>query len=84
VFSGCLNYYFMQFNSWEYMYYQNVDESIPRQLWIGADSYFKTLVQTKPGYVRFWSEMQGAFDEPFKSYAAQQFRRGSPLTADQD
>jgi len=25
----CANYYFMQFNSWEYMYYQNRDRSIP-------------------------------------------------------
>ena len=28
----CANYYFMQFNSWEYMYYQNRDCSIPQQL----------------------------------------------------
>jgi len=49
----CANYYFMQFNSWEYMYYQNRDRSIPQQLWVGSDTYFKTLVQTKPGYVRF-------------------------------
>ena len=71
----CRNYYFMQFNAWEYMYYENNDGSIPRQFWIGADGYFKTLAKTKPGYVRFWSEMQGAFDEPFRSYAAQQFPR---------
>jgi hypothetical protein len=71
----CANYYFMQFNSWEYMYYQNRDSSIPQQLWVGADAYFKTLVQTKPGYVRFWKEMKTAFDEPFRSYATQEFRR---------
>jgi len=45
----CLNYYFMQFNAWEYMFYQNRDGSIPTQLWVGADSYFKMLVATKPG-----------------------------------
>src|SRR4030095_11185733 len=28
------NYLFMQFNSWEYLYYQNIDGSIPKQLWI--------------------------------------------------
>ena len=28
----CANYYFMQFNAWEYMYYQNRDGSIPQQL----------------------------------------------------
>jgi hypothetical protein len=71
----CLNYYFIQFNSWEYMYYQNQDGSIPKQLWVGADAYFKTLAHTKPGYVRFWGEMQVAFDEPFGSYAKQEFQR---------
>jgi hypothetical protein len=28
----CGNYLFMQFNSWEYLYYQNRDGSIPIQL----------------------------------------------------
>jgi len=77
----CANYYFMQFNFWEYVYYQNRDSSIPQQLWVGADAYFKTLVQTKPGYVRFWNEMETAFDEPFRSYAAQQFRRRAAFPA---
>jgi hypothetical protein len=71
----CVNYYFMQFNAWEYMYYQNRDGSIPPQLWNGADAYFKTLAATKPGYVRFWKETESAFDEPFRSYATQEFRR---------
>ena len=71
----CANYYFMQFNSWEYMYYQNRDCSIPQQLWVGADAYFKTLLQTKPGYLRFWNEMKTAFDEHFRSYATQEFRQ---------
>jgi hypothetical protein len=34
----CANYYFMQFNSREYMYSQNRDRSIPQQLWVGADA----------------------------------------------
>jgi hypothetical protein len=71
----CLNYYFMQFNAWECMYYQNRDDSIPLQLWIGADACFKTLVETKPGYVRFGAEAGSAFNEPFRSYADQEFRR---------
>jgi len=66
----CRNFYFMQFNSWEYFYYQNGDGSIPPQLWSGADEYFKDLIKTKPGYARFWSEMKVGFAEPFKSYAA--------------
>jgi hypothetical protein len=78
----CVNYYFMQFNSWEYIYYQNRDGSIPKQLWVGADSYVKTFVQTKQAYVRFWSEMETAFDEPFRSYATQEFRRRPALPAD--
>ena len=74
----CRNFYFMQFNSWEYFYYQNIDGSIPPELWLGADGYFKTLIKTKPGYVRFWSEMQVGFAEPFKSYAARQMPQSSP------
>ena len=74
----CRNFYFMQFNSWEYFYYQNIDGSIPEQLWTGADDYFKALVKTRPGYVRFWSEMQMGFDEPFKSYAARELPAPSP------
>jgi hypothetical protein len=81
IWARCANYYFMQFNSWEYMYYQNRDGSIPQQLWVGADAYFKTLVQMKPGYVCFWNEMETAFDEPFRSYATQEFRRRPSLPA---
>ena len=79
----CSNFYLMQFNSWEYFYYQNIDGSIPPQLWTGADGYFKTLVRTKPGYVRFWLEMQEGFAEPFKSYAARQLPQAPPDRAAQ-
>lgn len=69
----CSGYYLIQFNSWEYLYYQHEDGSIPRQLWSGADASFKQRVATRPGYKRFWSESQHAFDEPFRSYLAAQF-----------
>jgi len=65
----CANYYFLLFNGWEYLYYQNTDGSIPPQLFRGADAQFKEYVRTKAGYRRFWSEYQIAFDEPFRSYA---------------
>ena len=68
-------YYLMQFNSWEYLYYQNDDGSIPAQLWNGADASFKYRVATRAGYRRFWSESQLAFDEPFRSYLAAQFAK---------
>ena len=69
----CSNYYFIQFNSWEYLYYQHDDDSIPPQLWVGADAYFRQEVLTNPGFERFWSELQIAFDEPFRSYVNGQF-----------
>ena len=69
----CSAYYLMQFNSWEYLYYQQEDGSIPRQLWAGADASFKQRVATRPGYTRFWSESQHVFDEPFRTYLAAQF-----------
>ncbi len=69
----CSMYYFMQFNSWEYFYYQYADGSIPPQLWRGADAYFKQEVLTNSGFARFWSEGQIAFDEPFRSYVMAEF-----------
>jgi hypothetical protein len=69
----CSNYYFMQFNSWEYLYYQHDDSSIPSQLWEGADAYFKQQVLANRGYARFWSQWQIAFDEPFRSYVTAEF-----------
>jgi len=69
----CFNYYFMQFNGWEYFYYQHADGSIPSELWRGADAYFKQEVRTNLGYARFWSEGQIAFDEPFRSYVTDEF-----------
>ena len=69
----CSNYYFMQFNSWEYFYYQYADGSIPPQLWRGADAFFKQEVVTNSGFARYWSEAQIAFDEPFRSYVMAEF-----------
>lgn len=69
----CSGYYLLQFNSWEYLYYQHEDGSIPPELWNGADASFKHRVATRPGYGRFWSELKLAFDEPFRSYVAAQF-----------
>ncbi|MDH5240716.1 MAG: hypothetical protein OEW73_08040 [Gammaproteobacteria bacterium] len=69
----CSNYYFLEFNSWEYFYYQHDDGSIPPQLWSGADAYYKQKVATNPGYARYWSEWQIAFDEPFRSYVTAEF-----------
>ena len=69
----CSNYYFMQFNGWEYLYYQHDDESIPVQLWHGADAYFKQQIRENLGFSRFWSQWQIAFDEPFRSYVTAEF-----------
>ena len=70
-------YMFMQFNAWEYFYYQHRDGSIPKELWAGADDYYKGLVATKPGYARFWAESQTSFDEPFRSETTREFTRKS-------
>ncbi len=75
--SRCSVYMFMQFNAWEYFYYQHRDDSIPKELWVGADQYYKDLVTTKPGYARFWAESQAGFDEPFRSYTALEFAKRS-------
>jgi hypothetical protein len=73
VWNRCSTYYFLETNSWEYFYYQHDDGSIPPQLWRGADAYFKQIVITNPAYTRYWSEMQVAYDEPFRSYVNAEF-----------
>ena len=76
------NYMYMQFNAWEYVYYQDKDGSIPKQLLIGTDAYHKALIATKPGYARFWSEFGHTFDEPFQSYVAAEFARRAKTVTD--
>ncbi len=71
----CSNYMLMQFNAWEYSYYQNIDNSIPKQFWVGSDAYFKDLIATKPGVALFWSEYAIAFDEPFRGYVTREFAK---------
>jgi hypothetical protein len=61
---------FLMFNGWEYFFYQFRDESIPSHLWIGANARYASLLGTKPGLARFWSEYQPFFDEPFRSHVA--------------
>ena len=48
----CRYYFVMEFNAWEYLFYQNRDGSIPPQLWSGADAYYKSLISNKAGVAR--------------------------------
>lgn len=73
----CLNYYFLELNAWEYMYYQNLDGSIPHEFWVGSDTYFKSLMAAKPAYRLAWRELALTFDEPFRSYAAAEFEKSA-------
>lgn len=73
VWLRCQNYFFMQFNAWEYFFYQNGDESIPKELWGGADGYFKAAIAQQPAFGRAWKEISVGFDEPFRSYVNQEF-----------
>lgn len=73
----CKHFIFMQINAWEYLYYQNRDRSIPIELWVGADASFKQIAGNKPGYIRFWSEWETAFDEPFRSYVSAEFLKSA-------
>jgi hypothetical protein len=64
----------MHFDGWEYLFYQARSSAVPENLWLGADAYFKGLVNTKPGLARFWSEYRVAFAEPFRSHVEASFR----------
>ena len=69
------NHMFLGFNAWEYTYYQHLDDSIPKELWVGTDVFYRDLVHTKPGCARFWSENHTSFDEPFRSYVNGEFTK---------
>ena len=49
----CSYYIFMEFNAWEYLYYQHRDDSIPKELWVGADESFKQFLETKSATAAF-------------------------------
>lgn len=71
----CSSHMFLQFNAWEYLYYQHRDGSIPSEMWVGTDAYFTNEVATRPGLARFWTQYRASFDEPFHSYVAEEFAR---------
>ena len=72
---------FLSFNGWEYLYYANQSESIPKSLWIGADGYYSELINTKPGLIKFWAEYKHAFAEPFKSYVENIYEKSNTLNS---
>lgn len=69
------NFMFLQFNAWEFFYYQHRDRQIPKELWVGADNYYRDLIDTKPGLSRFWAEFERGYDQPFHSHVAEEFAR---------
>ena len=68
VWPRCSHYYFTAANGWEYIYYQNLDEAVPRELWVGSNDYWANQAATVPGWVRFWEEVSLGFGEPFRSH----------------
>jgi hypothetical protein len=68
VWPRCSHYYFIAANGWEYAYYQNLDEAIPPELWVGSNRYWANQAATVPGWVRFWEEVSIGFGEPFRSH----------------
>ena len=61
-------YQIMALNSWEYYYYEHNKETLPPELYAGANAYYEVLIKTKPGLQRFWDENQHVYAEPFFSY----------------
>jgi hypothetical protein len=71
----CSSHILLSVDAWEYFYYQHRDDSIPKELWVGADAYYRSLIETKPGLHRFWAEYQGWYDEPFRTHVADEFAK---------
>lgn len=67
-------YQTMAFNAWEFLYYANRSGSIPVNLWVGADAYYRELIRTKPALRQFWAEYEHIFDEPFHLYVESVFQ----------
>ena len=72
------NFMFLQFNAWEFYYYQHRDGQIRKELWVGAENYYRWLIDTKPGLSRFWAEWNVTYDDPFRSYVTQEFAKKPP------
>jgi|TARA_B110000259_G_scaffold57343_1_gene67788 hypothetical protein len=49
----CDNFYLMQFNALEYLYCQNIDGSIPPELWSGASAYYDHEIKKSLATVYF-------------------------------
>ena len=80
VLARCNQYALMEINGWEYLYYQHLDNSIPPQLWLGSDAYYRNEIQTKAGYAKFWKDYHIAYAEPFHSYVAAIFPEESDVS----
>ena len=69
----CDYYYFVLFNAWEYIYYQNIDEALPEAFWEGSDAYYKNELENTRGFRITWDKYESAFAEPFKSHVLEIF-----------
>ena len=83
VWPRCSTYYFMQANGWEYTYYQQLDDAVPPELWLGVEGYMADQARTNAGWVRFWEETALGFGEPFRSYIDERIRE-NPAYGQQD
>ena len=63
-------YQVMAFNAWEYLYYAHAAESVPGNLWEGANAYYSELLRTSPGLAGFWQAHEHIYADPFRSYVA--------------
>lgn len=61
-------YQVIAINAWEYYYYENGKETLPPELWIGANAYYEKLMRETPGLQKFWGEFEHIYAEPFRSY----------------
>lgn len=72
-------YQMLALNAWEYYYYESGKETLPNELWIGANAYYEVHMQTKPGLRRFWLEYGHIYADPFHSYVDDIIRSAGPL-----
>tara|TARA_Y100000385_G_scaffold287855_1_gene353042 strand:+ start:1843 stop:2106 length:264 start_codon:yes stop_codon:yes gene_type:complete len=46
----CMFYYFALFNTWAYIYYQNIDESLTEAIWDVGNTHYQSELKNTLGF----------------------------------
>ena len=61
----CMFYYFVLFNTWAYIYNQNIDESLPEAIWDVGNTHCQSELKNTLGFRIFLKHNAKAFGEAY-------------------